>query len=381
MNQARFQKWMSAVDDDLLEEARRPLKKKKRTWLYSTVGLAACAAVIIGIYAGTSKKPDEPQVVQTMIANPMHETGEAELTQLGYSIPLPDGASDASYYLIDTGEDGKQMAEVSFERDGQEYYCRALKSEQPQDISGIYSEWTETEEWSGDGISVQLRESDDAAWVGWHASEAEIQWCVVGGSDTGVLLNTAGEIVEKLGYVMPLYPMESAQDALKDGQYAAAFDASSFTATKQGYSLKAEVYDFDWYAPDDIQALRPGDVIEFNREPVTVETMEWNNGLLIINGGIDKGGIELIENCGLFRPVTVNDHPVYYDLGEVTIPLSPDCMLEDHEDLEKEPDGVVYALEDIPGVAETSLMPFYCYNTVIVVRDEQIVKIIRNWIP
>ena len=29
MNETRFQKWMNAVDDDLLEEAQQPMKKKR----------------------------------------------------------------------------------------------------------------------------------------------------------------------------------------------------------------------------------------------------------------------------------------------------------------------------------------------------------------
>ena len=35
------------------------------------------------------------------------------------------------------------------------------------------------------GVSVQLRKSEDAAWVGWYAPEAEVQWCVAGGIENG----------------------------------------------------------------------------------------------------------------------------------------------------------------------------------------------------
>ena len=96
------------------------------------------------------------------------------------------------------------MAEVNFEQGGQTYYCRALKAEQPQDISGIYADWTESLDRSGEDVSIQLRKSEDAAWVGWYAPEAEVQWCVAGGSDAQVLLDTAQTIVEKLGYVRRL---------------------------------------------------------------------------------------------------------------------------------------------------------------------------------
>lgn len=98
MNQTRFQKWMNAVDDDLLEEAQQPMKKK-RSWLYSAGAIAACLAVAVTAVTMTHRGTDQP----TMITNPMHESSAAEFQRLGYSIPLPESASGTSYYLIDTG--------------------------------------------------------------------------------------------------------------------------------------------------------------------------------------------------------------------------------------------------------------------------------------
>lgn len=256
MNQTRFQKWMNAVDDDLLEEAQQPIKKK-RSWLYSAGAIAACLAVAVTAVTMTRRGTDQT----TMMANPMHESSAAEFQQLGYSIPLPDSASDTSYYLVDTGESDKQMAEVNFEQGGQAYYCRALKAEQPQDISGIFADWTESLDWSGEDVSVQLRKSENAAWVGWYAPEAEVQWCVAGGSDAQVLLDTAQTIVEKLGYVMPLYPMDSAEDACylnvvinpgKENSEEQAFQVDKSTEVEfdamEGYQM---YYDYDCTQPMD----------------------------------------------------------------------------------------------------------------------------------
>ncbi|MDO5545270.1 MAG: hypothetical protein Q4F81_05550 [Eubacteriales bacterium] len=376
MNQTRFQKWMNAVDDDLLEEAQQPMRKKW-SWLYSAGAIAACLAVAVTAVTMTRRSTDQP----VMIASPIHESSEAEFQQLGYSIPLPDSASETAYYLIDTGENDNQMAEVNFEQDGQAYYCRALKAEQPQDISGIYADWTESLDWSGEDVSVQLRKSEDAAWVGWYAPEVEVQWCVAGGSDVQVLLDTAQTIVEKLGYVMPLYPMESAEDAFADGGYSVDFTAADLVKNGDGYSLTAKIYDYDRYELEDIQSLKEGDQIEVCREPVTVESILWDHGAVIINGGIESGGVELIEHDGLYRTKEMNDQPVYYELGTITLPLSADCTFEDHDDLEQEPDGLVYEYEDVPSAIHASETPFNCYNTVITVRQEQVVQIIRYWIP
>lgn len=90
------------------------------------------------------------------------------------------------------------MAEVDFEQNGTEYSCRALKSNTVQDISGLNYEWAKSEDWSGEDISVQLRQSDDAAWVGWYAFGAGVQWCISGGNNALQLLDTAQTIVEIL---------------------------------------------------------------------------------------------------------------------------------------------------------------------------------------
>ena len=68
----------------------------------------------------------------------------------------------------------------------------------------------------------------------------------------------------------------------------------------------------------------------------------------------------------------MDDQPIYYDLGTITLPLSTDCTFEDHADTEQEPDGLVYEYEDVPTAIQASETPFNCYNTVITVRQEQV---------
>ena len=73
MNQTRFQKWMNAVDDNLLEEAQQPMKKR-RSWLYRAGAIAACLAVAVTAITLSRRGTDQP----AMIANPMHESSAAE---------------------------------------------------------------------------------------------------------------------------------------------------------------------------------------------------------------------------------------------------------------------------------------------------------------
>ena len=56
-------------------------------------------------------------------------------------------------------------------------------------------------------------------------------------------------------------------------------------------------------------------------------------------------------------------------------------FFDDFVDIFHEHDGLVYEYEDVPAAIQASETPFNCYNTVITVRQEQVVQIIRYWIP
>lgn len=199
--------------------------------------------------------------------------------------------------------------------------------------------------------------------------------------DWNSMVKTNDTETKQVGCIMPLYPMDSAKDAFADGGYSVSFEAKEYKKTEQGYSLTVKVYDYDRYAMEDIQQLKVGDQIQVCRKPITVESIKNENGKVIINGGIESNGVELMEDDALYRTNTINDQPAYYKLGEIVIPVSIDCTFEDHVDLEKEPDGDVYDYDDIQAALRKSETPFNAYNTIITVRKEQVVQIIRYWIP
>lgn len=269
------------------------------------------------------------------------------------------------------------MAEVDFEQNGTEYSCRALKSNTVQDISGLNYEWAKSEDWSGEDISVQLRQSDDAAWVGWYAFGAGVQWCISGGNNALQLLDTAQTIVENLGYTMPLYPLESAESAVADGGYAVAFSAADLKKTEDSYTLTAEIYDYDRYEMEEIDNLKQGGRIQICNQPVTVESIIAEDGTVHINGGTEAGGVDLVEDDGIYRTNGSDGQPLYYDLGSLTLPLSKDCTFEDQADLQGESEGAVYEYPELSAAIEKIGEPFRAVDTVITVRMEQIVQIIR----
>ena len=207
MKNQKFEQVMGMVDDDLLEEAaayRAP--KKKRLPMFAGAA-AACLLVAVSAFSffGTGMGKAE----QTTIANPMQKVSHAEVTQLGYSIPLPAAAAETEYFLIDTGAE-TPMAEVRFLSNDTRYTCRTLKTDGPADISGIYADWTQDYNWETEELQIHLTQAEDqTVRMEWYAPESGTQWSLSGGTDALALMRTAREIVETLGYNMAVSPAEA----------------------------------------------------------------------------------------------------------------------------------------------------------------------------
>ena len=235
MNKTNFECLMRSVDDDLLEEAQRPVRRRSRLWAAGAV--AACFAVLVSAGLLLARQDDAP----AQIANPMREATQVEVEQLGYVIPLPEDAEDVSYFLIDSGaEDDLPMAEADFQRNGTAYSCRTLKTAQAQDISGIYADWAQSLDWTVGSLAMQLRQAEDetTAWVGWYDAGAGVQWCLSGKEDALSLLHTAQSIVEILGYDMAVAPPE-AGDIIYN-----AFELDGLTVGETVFSLDGISYSY-----------------------------------------------------------------------------------------------------------------------------------------
>lgn len=219
---------MDAVDPEFLEEAKEPPRRSgKRFGAFAA--MAACfVLLVVGVMVfqpgeaaqdpqqGTvlmvfqpGEAAQDPQQGTVQLANPVQTVTDAELTQLGYRIPLPAGAQNTTYQLIALGQDAAPMAQVSFRMNDKDYTCRALKADKAEDISGIYQEWAEKLDWAVGELQMQMRKAADLAWVGWFSVIDGMQWCVSGDPDT--VLHTARTIVETLGYQMAVAPADAEQ--------------------------------------------------------------------------------------------------------------------------------------------------------------------------
>lgn len=232
MNRTLFQFLMGAVDDSLLEEAQRPVKKVF-PWLRIAGAAAACLAVVAAVHflqTFINKEPPGSSLV--------HEVTLGEIQRLGYSLPIPSGAQDVSYALVDGSPGDMPIAEVTYKSGGRIYSCRALKAEQPEDISGMEQEWTQSLDWKAGALKMQLRQSDEDAWVGWYAPDAGTQWCLSGGEDALFLLHTAQSLLETLGYGVATAP-EGAENILYN-----AFELDGLTVGETSFVLDGIHYSY-----------------------------------------------------------------------------------------------------------------------------------------
>ncbi len=228
---------MSAVDEDLLEEAQRPAKARtKRPWIALAVSAAACIAVIASTVLRT---PVSNHPGGSMVINPLQAVTAVEVEALGYRIPLPEDAEAPSYYLINLGaEQATPMAEVRFTRNGGEYTCRTLKTTASEDISGLHTQWSQNDTWKLESLEVTVVEAEDlTACVSWYEQETGMQWCLSGKQGASALLSTAGDILNTLGYDLDVAPAGAkelvfrklTQDGLSIGETSFVLDGISYT--------------------------------------------------------------------------------------------------------------------------------------------------------
>lgn len=254
MNYDRFAHIMRAVDDDLLEEAMQSTAKSSRVIWLRWAAAAACLCIAIGgicavHYSGVFapdpivENPTTPPDV-TVMQDPATDDGtdigaeEVALTAedlaiYGYTLALPLNAENTVYTLIELSDDyALPMAQATFTQDDRQYTCRALKTDQPEDISDMNEPWSESLDWTIDSVSLQLREAQSgAAYISWYAEETKTQWCLSTQEGGQAPVHTAYSILHSLGYNMAVTP-ENAENVIYD-----VFSMDDLTVAETAFSL------------------------------------------------------------------------------------------------------------------------------------------------
>lgn len=201
----------------------------------------------------------------------------------------------------------------------------------------------------------------------------------------------ASSHVAEEGVTEPINLLTWTLDDLDDTQ-TITFVSASITSGVQNGKLTAKVFSCDIYKKEEIEKLAVGDKIIFHEEGAAqdqcviteVKSIERNDQhhLVSINGGMEQpGGLDLKLEDDAYRTMTFDDYPLYYEMGEKTMPLAEDVVLKDSSaDPQAEAvettgaDAVAAAINADPDNWTT-------YNTTLVVQGGKVLEVRRIWVP
>ena len=201
----------------------------------------------------------------------------------------------------------------------------------------------------------------------------------------------ASSHVAEEGVTEPINLLTWTLDDLDDTQ-TITFVSAAITSGVQNGKLTAKVFSCDIYKKEEIEKLAVGDKIIFHEEGAAqdqcviteVKSIERNDQhhLVSINGGMEQpGGLDLKLEDDVYRTMTFDDYPVYYEMGEKTMPLAEDVVLKDSSaDPQAEAvettgaDAVAAAINADPDNWTT-------YNTTLVVQGGKVLEVRRIWVP
>ena len=140
--------------------------------------------------------------------------------------------------------------------------------------------------------------------------------------------------------------------------------------------MDLKIYTYDKYDMVDIAALKVGDTIETHSGEVNVASLEKkDDGTILINGGIEKEGLNLVtDDNGIFYEITADDEKKWYEVGEATIRVSTEFIGYDNSDPAQ---GEVLMYPGGFVTNEVSNYDFSPLNTTIRVENGQIIELNR----
>lgn len=183
----KFQFLMTAVDDDLLEEAMTPVRKRTpRPWIAAAI--AACLVLVIGLVS----LPGRYAAVTA-----------AQLAEMGYEMKLPQQAEKIRYEIVSKAE--QQAAQASFLIQHTKYTYQTVKALEQQPLSPGKSE-DQVLSWSAGDLNIQLLSSPSTTFVSWYIQEEQTQCYLTARANTLEVLTTASQILRATGLNVTVAP-------------------------------------------------------------------------------------------------------------------------------------------------------------------------------
>ena len=179
-----------------------------------------------------------------------------------------------------------------------------------------------------------------------------------------------------------IYPLpDTTMDNLSDATLSISLEEGDAYVDDTGImQMDIKIYSYDKYDMVDITMLKVGDILVTHTGEVEITSLDTKeNGTILINGGLDENGFDLItDETGVFYECGYNDAKNWYEIGEATIRVSADFVYHDTSDLEAG-EILYYPGSFLVGeVTDYNLTP---YNTTIRVENSQIVEMHRVYTP
>ena len=212
----KFQLLMNSIDDDLLEEAMTPVKRRNPLPL-----IVAAAAACLLLVIGAAVFPDRAPAVTS-----------AQLAQMGYEIKLPEKAEKIRYEIVSLAE--KKAAQVSFVIQGTKYIYQAVKAQEQQQLSPKAE--SRVLSWNAGNLDIQLLSSPSTTAVSWYLRDEQTQCYLTAHADTQEVLTTASKILRATGLDVTVAP-ENAENITYD-----AFLVNGLTVAETTFQINGVTY-------------------------------------------------------------------------------------------------------------------------------------------
>ena len=200
----------------------------------------------------------------------------------------------------------------------------------------------------------------------------------------------SSHVVEE-GVTEPINLLTWTLDDLDDAQ-TTTFVSAAITSGVQDGKLTAKVFSCDIYKKEEIEKLAVGDKITFHEEGAAqdqcviteVKSIERNDQhhLVSINGGMEQpGGLDLKLEDDVYRTMTFDDYPLYYEMGEKTMPLADGVVLKDSSADPQAEAVETTGADAVAAVINADPDNWTTYNTTLIVQGGRVQEVRRIWVP
>ena len=201
----------------------------------------------------------------------------------------------------------------------------------------------------------------------------------------------ASSHVAEEGVTEPINLLTWTLDDLDDTQ-TITFVSAAITSGVQDGKLTAKVFSCDIYKKEEIEKLAVGDKITFHEEgaawnqfvTVAVKSIEKNDQyhLATINGGMEQpGGLDLKLEDDAYRTMTFDDYPLYYEMGEKTMPLAGGVVLKDSSADPQAEAVETTGADAVAAVINADPDNWTTYNTTLVVQGGKVLEVRGIGVP